>query len=518
MHIEIKNFLSDLFFLKLRRIIYFLSFFFSLIQLFISSFDINIFIILFLINLISIFNLEITLQRDKLLFYLIPSLLVIFINFFYLLFPLFIKTLLGHGILNNLELGVKSFYISITYVVVTSLCFAFFVKKTNYSIKNELNRPLLTKLNVFKYLNLRSSIVIFLVLFCIKLYLFIYQNSFIIHEEFGNIFLKFLFGFDQFFYLPIILMFNLYYSSRITKFFFLNFLIINILLSIFFAIALNSRSEIFEMLTIIFFCYFFFFLQGKVKINGIKFIFLLFSIILFSFILENISKKILKIRGIQYETSPIELFKITSGLSDVNFKILDINTDKNLEYIYTGHNILDRFTPIKYLDKALFDSSYFGFSDNEDFSKFSKFKMLSLLPQNLINIFAKDYQKNEYKVAIGSKIERLAYQRFGGDLNKGSYIVELLLITNSYILTLLIVAIIYLTFFFVVSFFQKIKDGKIIFSPIILLFVFEILYASQSDSLAYFITFFFRKPVEMILLINILFIFSLKDNYKNQVH
>ncbi len=514
MQIEIKDFLSDFLFLKIRRITYFITFIFSLIQIFISSFDINILIILFLINLISIINLEITLQRDKLLFYLIPSLLVIFVNLFYLLFPLYIKTFLGGSILDNLELGIKSFYISILYVIVTSLCFSFFVKKTNFSNRDDLNRPLLTKLNVFEYLNVKSSIIIFLVLFSIKLYLFFYQNSFVIHEEFGNIFLKFLFGFDQFFYLPIILMFNLYYLNRITKFFFINFLVLNILLSIFFAISTNSRTEIFQMITIIFFCYFFFFLQGKIKINGIKFIFILFLLILFSFIFENISKKLLKVRGIQYETSPIELFKITSGLSDVNYKILDINTDQNLEYIYTGHNVLDRFTPIKYLDKALYDSSYFGFSDYEDFSKFSRFKMLSLFPQNLINIFAKDYKKSEYKVAIGSKIERLAYQRFGGDLNKGSYIVELLLITNSYILTFVLVALIYLTFFFIVSFFQKVNNDKIIFSPIILLFVFEILYASQSDSLAYFITFFFRTPIEMILLINILYIFNSKDKYK----
>ena len=79
----------------------------------------------------------------------------------------------------------------------------------------------------------------------------------------------------------------------------------------------------------------------------------------------------------------IELFKITAGLSDVDYKIVDVNTDQNQEYIYTGNNILDRFTPIKHLDKSLYDSSFFGFSDYVEFSKFTKIKMLSFFPQKV---------------------------------------------------------------------------------------------------------------------------------------
>ena len=219
MQIEINKFVSEIFYFKLRSSIYFLTIFFSIIQLFISSFDLNILIILFFVNLISIINLEISLKRDKLLFYIIPSSIVIFVNFFYLLFPLFIKTILGQNILNNLEVGFDSFKISIIYVIIVTLSFSLFTKITNYSNSFDLKRVLFTKLNLFKYLDLKNVVIIFLITLSIKVYLVIYQNSFVISEDFGNIFIKFLFGFDKFFYLPLILIFNLYYANKIKKFF-----------------------------------------------------------------------------------------------------------------------------------------------------------------------------------------------------------------------------------------------------------------------------------------------------------
>ena len=132
MQIDINKFLPEIFFLKIRRFIYFSTILFSIIQLFISSFDLDIIFILFFINFVSIFNLEICLKKEKLLFYIIPASMVIFINFFYLLFPLFIKSILGQNILNNLEIGFKSYQISIVYVITATLCFSLFVK--NYKL------------------------------------------------------------------------------------------------------------------------------------------------------------------------------------------------------------------------------------------------------------------------------------------------------------------------------------------------------------------------------------------------
>ena len=302
----------------------------------------------------------------------------------------------------------------------------------------------------------------------------------------------------------------MYYANKIKKGFFTFFLITNFLLSIFFGISTNSRAEIFEFITIIFFCYLIFFIQGKIKIDRGKFVLILFLLIIFSFALDVISKRILKFRSLMYDATPIELFKITSGLTDVDYKIVETNLDLNQEYIYTGFNILDRFTPIKHLDKSFYDSSHFAFSDYEEFSKFTKTKMFSLLPQNITQLFIKNYNKIDYQISTGSKIERLAYNRYGGNRNKGSYIVELILITDSYVFTFSLIALINLAFFFIISLFQKIENGKIILSPVIILLIFNILYAPQSDSMSFFITFCIRQPIEMIILINILLFFTFK--------
>ena len=134
--------------------------------------------------------------------------------------------------------------------------------------------------------------------------------------------------------------------------------------------------------------------------------------------------------------------------------------------------------------------------------------MFSLLPQNITQLFIKNYNKIDYQISTGSKIERLAYNRYGGNRNKGSYIVELILITDSYVFTFSLIALINLLF--LLSLFSENENGKIILSPVIILLIFNILYAPQSDSMSFFITFCIRQPIEMIILINILLFFTFK--------
>lgn len=509
MQIKVQEFLPDYFFLNLKKVFYFSTFIISIFQYFISSFDLNVLIILILINLVSLFNLENILKKNNLIFYLIPSLLVLFVNLFYLIFPLFIKTFLGKKIFENLELPKESFFIAITYVLIANLSFYFFVKITNYSNKNLLRRDFLTKLNIFEYISFKKNLFIFFFLLIVKLYISIYQNNSSLNQEISNVFIKFLIGFDQLFYLPIIFAFNSYfYANEIRRKSFVMFILVNIILSIFFAILTNNRTEIFEMIIIIFFCFFIIFLQGKINFNRNQLVIICLSTIFFSLIIENISKKILDYRSIRYDISPIELFKITAGLSDTDYKIIKLNNYSNQEYIYTGYNILDRFAPIKHLDKALYDSSFFSFSDLKEFKEFSKLKMITFIPQNFVKVFNNSYNKSNYQIATGSKIERLSYHRFGGDFNKGSYIVELILLTESHFFSFLIISIIFIIFFFVITLFQKFLNENIFFSPIILLLSFEIIYISQADSISNFITFILRQPLQMILLINILLFFN----------
>ena len=59
----------------------------------------------------------------------------------------------------------------------------------------------------------------------------------------------------------------------------------------------------------------------------------------------------------------------------------------------------------------------FSFSDLKEFKEFSKLKMITFIPQNFVKVFNNSYNKSNYQIATGSKIERLSYHRFG-DFNK----------------------------------------------------------------------------------------------------
>ena len=130
------------------------------------------------------------------------------------------------------------------------------------------------------------------------------------------------------------------------------------------------------------------------------------------------------------------------------------------------------------------------------------------MSQNITRLFIKIIIKLIIKYQQDQK-ERLAYNRYGGNRNKGSYIVELIWL-RLYVFTFSLIALINLAFFFIISLFQKIENGKIILSPVIILLIFNILYAPQSDSMSFFITFCIRQPIEMIILINILLFFTFK--------
>ena len=508
MELSLNKYLPEVFFFRIKKFIIFVTLFLSVLQIFISSFDSKVIIILFFINLINFINLEILLKRKNIIFYLVPVLFVLAINFFYLLFPIFIKTFFWESILTSLENGFQSFSISCIYVFTSTLSLIVFIKLTDFEKLKKINRDFLTKINIFKYVDFAQNIRIFIILLLIKFYLTIYENNYASFQDFGNIFLKFFFGFESLFYLPIIYCFFLYFNSKsISKKKFLYFLLINILFSIFFAILKNSRTEIFEMVVIISFCFLLFILSGRIIVNKKKIFYTIFLLIAFFSLIENISKKILDLRSIRYEISSIELFKLSTGLIDMDHHIVNKKFYRNedTKYInYTGYNILDRFTPIKYLDRDLYNSNYLGHSDIDEFKSFSLNKLLIFLPQNLINIFIKDFDKKIYQVSTGSKIERLAFHNFGGDFNKGSFIVELILITNSYFFSFLIIAILYLFFFYLCSIFQKLNFGKIILSPFIILLTFELIYLSQSDSLSHFFNIIIRQPLQMILLINII--------------
>ena len=64
----------------------------------------------------------------------------------------------------------------------------------------------------------------------------------------------------------------------------------------------------------------------------------------------------------------------------------------NAEY-YLPNNVINRITAIKYFDKNNWEARLLSASDRIEFKNFSLNRMLSILPQNIINLFDKDFKR-----------------------------------------------------------------------------------------------------------------------------
>jgi hypothetical protein len=176
---------------------------------------------------------------------------------------------------------------------------------------------------------------------------------------------------------------------------------------------------------------------------------------------------------------------------------MEYNSPEN----YTGNMVLNRFLGIKYLDKTLIETSSYSLVEKKKFQDFSIKKMLSFLPQNFISFFNSDYRKSDYALSIGSYIERSIGVNYGGGAYaKGSFITELLLLTDSYILSFFIMVIIFYISLKIIISFQILKDKEIIYSPLIMIMGSDIIYLVSSGGLLFFINQIIRTPIQIILI------------------
>ena len=513
MYLEINNIIEQSTFNKFKKFIILLNVIFSFIQLTITPNYSEIILILILINLGSGIACQISLNRNNLTYFLIPSLMILTTNFFYLVLPLFFTTIVGQAINTNLEVANKSFVVSFIYLLTVIVAMKLVMMLSDNENNRSNNNNIFFKLNVFNLPNYKATLVIFYIILLLKFYLAIFDAGLNNSTDLGDKGMKFLYGLQKFFNLPIIMFFYFYFlRNQISKKKITTFIIINLILSVLFATLTSSRTLIFEMLFIIIFCYFLLFLTKKIYLNGQKILYIVILIISFATVIEILSNKILASRMHMKDVSSFDLLKMSAESNGLDQKITLDNFHAS-EYEYTDNLLINRFTPIKYLDKMLYDASFLSNEDIIEFRSFILFKFLSVLPQNFTNIIFPDYNKINFMVGNGSMMERLAYNKFGGDFNKGSFIGEIYLLSGSYFLCFLIIFFLYLFLFTIISKFQYNDGNKIHFSPLILMMIFNLLYASQADTTVSFFILIIRMPLETILLYNLLRFFI----FRNQI-
>jgi len=294
MYLEINNIIEQSTFNKFKKFIILLNVIFSFIQLTITPNYSEIILILILINLGSGIACQISLNRNNLTYFLIPSLMILTTNFFYLVLPLFFTTIVGQAINTNLEVANKSFVVSFIYLLTVIVAMKLVMMLSDNENNRSNNNNIFFKLNVFNLPNYKATLVIFYIILLLKFYLAIFDGGLNNSTNLGDKGMKFLYGLQKFFYLPIIMFFYFYFlRNQISKKKITTFIIINLILSVLFATLTSSRTLIFEMLFIIIFCYFLLFLTKNIYLIGQKILYIVILIIFFVKLQEILSNKIL---------------------------------------------------------------------------------------------------------------------------------------------------------------------------------------------------------------------------------
>ena len=494
--------ITDINFNYLKKYSLIILFLILIIQIFISSFSYESILICFILYFTTFYTLNSILNKNIFLNFLFPSLIILSLNFTLITGPLIFKTFFLQDLTSNLFFPFKSFSIVCVYQILLIFCLRFVAQsKKSLKISSNINLLLLSKLKIFNIPGIKYSFLILIIFSINKYYLnFIDQGSGAF-TQFGDVRMKILYAAEDFFYLPII-SFSIYYfkEKKISGLIYFLILTYYVLSTIIFGLASNSRHEVLSSFFVIFSVIIIFRIFYLNKINLIiKFLFFFILIFLF-FFMETISAVILKSRDVRDIVSAKELLILsiqnnkTTIEKDFTVKVAHAET-------YTGNDILDRFILIKFIDKSLYLSDDFTETQRDEFIEFIKNRLISILPINVIKLFDKNFDKQKYIMSNGSLLEKLYYgDSKRGLFNTGSFIVELLIVTNSYLLTVLIFFILNVILFIFLQSFQNNSKKYIQFSPILFIIIFHYFFLPNSDNSSWFFFNAIRRPLQLAFL------------------
>ena len=451
-----------------------LSIFFFIYQLILSnnSNDIICIFVLFISNLITLFYCF-----NKNYFYFFPiSLLIIFFSHFVNLgSALFFKTLEHSVITKNLEYPLDTIIILST--INLSLIFGHYIYRHSKislnlmeKIHNQLIRFKLINLESLKFVVIVSIIVIFM-----RVFIFDLNTSGIergVGQEGFSIFQDITKGISFFIYMPLVIFFSKYlYNNESFKvnFKFLLFFLLSIL---FISFSSNTRSILLDNFVIVTIIVFILFIFNKIdlKKNLLKFLIILFLLIPTYNFLERVSSTFISERSLMIERTPIQnFFSFLSAITNDPSKIADLYKKQKYDFFFSENyyesTLFNRINVLLIHDNFIYIKKNITQNQKNEFINLQKNKIISIIPQPIINIFSKNFNKQNYRTSTASTFYKKYYEDFTS-LAIGSSLISLYIIFNNWIyLFCLFVSIpIFIIFD---SFYDK--KNKII-SPFILIF------------------------------------------------
>lgn len=510
----------------LKKIIIIFSFISFIYQSYLSINTID-FICVLLVFLSMVFTTMYCFNKNFFFNYPISLLLIFFSHFINLGGSLYLKSFELTIITEHLRTPIQTIGNLVLFNFIIILSHQIYIKiqlsKTiQFKLRKFLKKLKFDDLYNIKFLYFLSSIAVLSKLFFFDFNIPLdYQQNSNGPSLLGDI----IYGFKFIIYLPVVIFFsNFLYKKKIKKSEKIPFFLYIIVMSII-SISTNVRSIIFDILIIsamISFLVFIFDDEGELlKKNILKF----FMIIIFSFplinFLENFSNNYILERASAQNNTPIE--NIYSFFNSENFfkdnKKFNNNSISGEIFFneeYYEHGLFNRINILLVNDNLNYAKNNLSVYQIGLVKKLQINQIISILPQPLINLFSKDFNKNDYlKQSTASYIYGKVAANYGGK-NIGSVLVLLHIIFGVYVYLLLF--FIFIPSFIIFDSFYLSDEKK--FSPYILIFFyttsFGILNMLATTDLSPIFTLTFRAIPQTLLYVFIVrYIFNFFIYKKN---
>lgn len=416
----------------LKKTIYIFSFGCLITQLILSKNSLD-YASVFLIFLSNIFVTSYCFSQKNISQYPISS-NIIFVSYFINIGGvLYFKTITTSLITDKLNLPLNTilYLIIFNFIIIIS---HYFYKKINFinEIRNNLSN-FFFKNNLITISN--NKFLIFIGSIAVILKLFYYDLNIAIGEQtlnqYPSLFRDITIGMVSFIYAPFLILFskklyNLYDEKNYNFIYFIFSIII-----LFLSMSTGSRSLLFDLGLFIFFVFLIYAQQEYIRLNKFflfKMVIILIVTLPMMTVLDTISKAYLLDRSKNTQQSPIKNFTTTvNRIMNYEQTSLDVKKIYDLsDYFqseeYYDNSILNRFNILLVNDNINYVLSNISTIKLNEIKTHEFNKIISIIPQPIINIFNKDFIKTDYlRVSMGSFIYRAYDQYSVGRLNIGSF-------------------------------------------------------------------------------------------------
>ena len=423
----------------LKKLIYLLSFLCFVIQTVLSNniIDFSSVLIIFLSNVVLTFY---CFNEENFPQYAISSNIIFTSHLINFGGALYLKTIEFELFTNTLLLPMKTSLMCSLFslsLIIAHIFYkrSFFINKLKNSLSEFYFKNDLIKVESDKLLIFLGLIALF---FRFTIYdlntSLAYQTS---SETLPPLFRDIAIGFSFFIYAPLLILFsgNLYNIKKKNN----NLIVLIFLICIFFfSLSINNRSLFFDNFLLIFFILLIYFQLGHYKVDK-YFSFKVLIIIILSIptlnFVDTLSKTYLLERSSLYERSPIQNFSSTFSrmlsYQDTKKKV-DALIREQTDFVgegewYYNNSFFNRINILKINDRYNYTFSYISKEKINDIKKVELKKIISLVPQPIINIFDSSFDKNRY---LNFSMASYIYNQYNPDIflqfNIGSFVFSII--------------------------------------------------------------------------------------------